>query len=309
MKIAIIGRGEILFKVMERIHEEGFEIPLVVTSKEAPEYTKTSSDFKMFAEKIGSNFIHNPKINVKDLKKFCNESNSFDLAVSINYTGIITQDVIDLFRLGILNMHAGDLPRYKGNAVVAWAIINYEKKIVNCIHKMEGSELDSGDIIVKETLNINVDTKISEIFNWLYSSAPNLFIESISKLKNDPNYIMIDKNNNNSKSMRCYPRMPIDGKIIWSKSSLDIHNLIRASSHPFQGAFTSFNGKKVAIFSSKMVETSETFLAIPGQILNFNSNDVEVATADGKLIVSEFNFEDKFLKPNEFIKTIRSRFV
>ena len=66
-----------------------------------------------------------PKIkNVYDDLK---EYNNLDIGISYNYVDIINQDTIDLFKLGILNAHGGDLPRYRGNACQAWAILNKEK--------------------------------------------------------------------------------------------------------------------------------------------------------------------------------------
>jgi len=54
MKVAIVGRTEILFKSIEFLLENGYEIPLIITSKEAPEYTKISKDFESLAKKIGA---------------------------------------------------------------------------------------------------------------------------------------------------------------------------------------------------------------------------------------------------------------
>lgn len=67
--------------------------------------------------------------------------------MSLNYSSIISQKVIDLFPLGILNAHGGDLPKYRGNACQAWAILNGETKIGLCIHSMIGGEVDNGNII------------------------------------------------------------------------------------------------------------------------------------------------------------------
>jgi methionyl-tRNA formyltransferase len=77
-----------------------------------------------------------------------------DIAVSINYTGVLPQGVIDLFPIGVLNAHGGDLPRYRGKACQAWAIINRESRIGLCIQKMIGGELDSGEVFgVCETVS------------------------------------------------------------------------------------------------------------------------------------------------------------
>ena len=58
------------------------------------------------------------------------------------------------------NAHGGDLPRYRGNACQAWAIINGENKIGLCIHKMIGGELDISDIIARDFLKIDLGTKL-----------------------------------------------------------------------------------------------------------------------------------------------------
>ena len=79
--------------------------------------------------------------------------------------------------MGILNAHGGDLPRYRGNACQAWAILNGEEKIGLCIHKMIGGELDSGNIIAKEFLKIDINTKVTQVWGWMSTSIPKLFLK------------------------------------------------------------------------------------------------------------------------------------
>lgn len=164
MKIALIGRTQILYDSALRLHEMGHEIVCIHTSKEAPEYKCTASDFKSQANTWNITFQQGSKI--VDFKKFLSNS-SADIAVSINYTGIIPQSIIDLFPLGILNAHGGDLPRYRGNACQAWAILNGEDNIGLCIHKMLGDELDSGNIIVRDYFPIDYRTKVTQVWEWM----------------------------------------------------------------------------------------------------------------------------------------------
>ena len=143
MKIAIIGRTELLYDTALRLKNAGHDIVCILTAKEAPEYTRKASDFRQLASDWGIPFTQGPKIlEHEDFLK----SAPADIAVSINYTGVVPQAVIDTYPLGILNAHGGDLPRYRGNACQAWAILNGEERIGLCIHKMIGGELDSGDI-------------------------------------------------------------------------------------------------------------------------------------------------------------------
>ena len=127
MKVAIIGRNEILYDVSRHLLNNGHQITLIITSKHSPEYLKKQDDFEDLAKELEVDFCVGSNINeFRDIIKTIKA----DIAVSMNYTGIIPQSIIDLFNHGILNIHPGDLPRYRGNACLAWAIINAEKNAV-----------------------------------------------------------------------------------------------------------------------------------------------------------------------------------
>ena len=119
----------------------------MITSKAAPEYKK-EQDFKDLADGISTTFIQTGKINSKKVIDKIKSLGIIDIAVSIEYSGVIAAEIIDLFPMGILNAHGGDLPKYRGNACQAWAIIKGEENRL-CIHKMIGGELDSGDIVLR----------------------------------------------------------------------------------------------------------------------------------------------------------------
>ena len=98
MKIAIIGRSENLYHSAEYLVDQGHEVKLVITSKEAPEYTKTSKDFENFAARQGAEFFYCPKIKTiyDDIK-----SMDLDIGISMNYVDVIDQETIDIFKHGI----------------------------------------------------------------------------------------------------------------------------------------------------------------------------------------------------------------
>ena len=94
----------------------------------------------------------------------------------MNYVDVISKEVISSFRLGILNAHGGDLPRYRGNACQAWAIFrNGENKMGLCIHKMVG-KIDSGDIL-ERGYDLNIDANLTTLnaLNWI-SDGEGLYI-------------------------------------------------------------------------------------------------------------------------------------
>ncbi len=308
MKVAIIGRSEYLYETALVLIENGFEIPLIITSKESPEYLYTSKDFQTLASKYGAHFIHTPKINSPEIIAQIKSCGKIDIAVSINYSGIIENEIIHLFTLGILNAHGGDLPRYRGNACMAWAIINKEKRVGLCIHKMIGGELDSGNIILKKYLDININTRVGEIFNWMRKEIPFMMFNALKMLNSNPFYILEEQSKNRTEAMRTYPRVPEDGKIDWTKSNEDILRLINASSEPNSGAFCVYNEQKLIIWNAELFDDYENYLAIPGQIAEISKSGYAIIiTGKGKLKLNMIEYLNKKSIPNEVFKSIRYR--
>lgn len=306
MRIAIIGRTEVLYDTAVMLDEAGHEIVCVLTAKEAPEYKRDAEDFKNLANKLNAPFARGAQIDkhfklLKDVKA--------DIAVSINYSGIIPQKIIELFPLGILNAHGGDLPRYRGNACQAWAILNGEDRIGLCIHKMIGGELDSGDIIAREYLNIDISTKIGEVLDWITTKTPPLMIQAINQLRISSDFRLEAQSLKPQDALRCYPRKPEDGKIDWNMSNEEIVRLINASGLPYAGAFCDFQGKKMIIRDAKIVDESNLFCAIAGQILNICESGVEIACGSGKVMVTEVEYEGIISNPVEIFRSIRQRLV
>lgn len=305
MKIAIIGRTEILYETMELLIKNGYEIPLIITSKEAPEYIKKSNDFEKMAEKIGATYIFTSKLdNYKDEIKGAKS----DIAVSVNYSSIISQEIINLFPMGILNAHGGDLPRYRGNACQAWAMLNGEKKIGLCIHSMIGGEVDSGNIIEREYLDIDINTKVTKCGEWMNEKIPTMFLDAICKLKKDNSYVLEVQSKNPKNALRCYPRIPEDGKIDWSKSNIDILRLINASNKPYPGAYCFYEDKKLIIWDAEIYKDEENYLAEVGQVAKLNvDNGIIIITGSGKLKINIVEYDGFIGNPNEKIKSIRKR--
>lgn len=289
--------------------EQGHEVPLVVTAKEAPEYDVSSNDFKSFAKEIGATFFHSAKINTTENIEIIKQQGTLDIACSINYSGIIAQEVIDLFALGILNAHAGDLPRYRGNAVLAWAIANMEERIGLCIHSMIGGELDSGPIIARIYRKISDDTKIGQLYDWMYTETPGLFCESVSKLVENDDYRLEVQSTAPKDILRCYPREQEDGKICWQTDARTILRLINASGEPFYGAYTFLNGEEIRILDAEVVSDSIPWLGTPGQVSSINEDgSIEILCKDSKLRVKTIkNRVGETLQPSDIIKSIRTR--
>ena len=306
MKIAIIGRSEVLYDTVKILIEYGHMITCIVTSKETPEYTKTASDFQSLASDLSVPFVRTAQI--ADVQEML-ESSKSDIAVSFNYSGVIPSIITDIFPLGILNAHGGDLPRYRGNACQAWAILNGETKIGLCIHKMIGGELDSGDIVGRDYMNIDETTKVTKAWEWLNEKIPYLFVDAIKNLTIDRSYNIEKQSKKHSDAHRCYPRKPEDGRIDWRQSALQILRLINASNKPYAGAFCLYGSSPFIIWDAELVNEYENFSAMPGQVTKIGHDYIEVACSGSKLRILSAELSGKVSVPTVWINSIRSRLL
>lgn len=276
-----------------QLRKQGHQIVGIITAKEAEYYKKTAKDFETLAEYIGTRFwcggINNEIIS--DLKSI-----QPDIAVSMNWISVIPKPFLDLFKYGVLNLHCGDLPRYKGNACPNWAILNGEKEIGITIHQMDEG-LDSGPIILKRHIRLNNNTYISDVYEFIKENTSQMFIDALDLLSKG----FVPKPQQGA-SLRCYTRRPSDSEIKWSDSAENIHRVIRASSHPFAGAYTFLEGHKFIIWRAGWTDTiGQEVCAIAGQIISVGQDTITASTGRGFLIITEYESKAK-------VKNTRQRF-
>ncbi len=306
MKVAIIGRSELMYETILLSKEAGHDIGIIITAREADEYTRTVKDFERISKELNAGFIVSPSLD-RDEVYVALRNAQCDIAISVNYTGIISQKIIDLFRHGVLNAHGGDLPRYRGNACQAWAIINGEDRIALCVYKMVGNYLDGGKIIAREYFELGTKTRVTDCWNWICQRTPVLFVAAMEILERDSGFYIEDTLQSEIKPLRCYPRVPEDGRIDWQDTNLEIDRLVRASCEPYGGAFCFISGIKLTIWRAELFEDQEAYLAIPGQVASIASDHIIVICGRGKLKITEVEYEGKRGSPSVFIRSIRTR--
>lgn len=288
MKIALLGRTEFLLETGKRLEQRGIEIPLVVTAPSESHYRASEEDFAKFAKEIGAKFWVARKLDAGDVDRLV-ESGA-DVALSVNWPFVLGQAVIGAFPHGILNAHAGDLPRYRGNACPNWAILMGESHMGLCVHFMEPDRLDSGPILARDRYPLDNATYIGDCYEWLGYRIPTLFVEAIEAMAQGRSGEPQPREPHTT--LRCYPRRPEDGRIDWKQPVESIHRLIRASSRPFPGAFSFLEGEeRVTIWRSEVFQAREAFLAVPGQVLFRQENDPVVACGSGALRLTEAAIE------------------
>tara|TARA_B100000676_G_C18075195_1_gene847125 strand:+ start:2431 stop:3363 length:933 start_codon:yes stop_codon:yes gene_type:complete len=305
MRVAIIGRTDILLKTAQHLHKSGYTIPLVITSTKSDYDELPNNAYQNFAKDINANYIDTKTLNTPTTKKKIKSSNC-DYAVSMNWATLIKPETLNLFKKGILNIHPGDLPRYRGNATVNWAILNEEKQIGLTIHLMT-EKLDEGPIVKKEYFNLKKNTYVGDVYEWIKEISPTLVNQSLIGL-NSNKIKLSEQSKTGINPMRCFPRKPEDSHINWNQPSQTILKLIRASSKPFLGAYSILDplNKKAVIWKAIATNTDYEYHAIPGQVCYAENGYPVIASKDGLIKIIDSNIDT--LSSDASLKLITSSF-
>lgn len=203
-----------------------------------------------------------------------------DLIVVVAFGQILSQRILDIPPLGCVNVHASLLPRYRGAAPIHWSIINGEKETGVTTMLMDAG-LDTGDMLLKDKVAITEEMNTEELHDQLMAMGGKLLAETIDGLANGT--ITPEKQDD---SISNYAGMlnKETGHIDWSKSAVEIHNLIRGlNSWPV--AWSMKDGKNYKFWSTK-VENSNSDKA-PGTVVELRKNSFCLATGEGLLEVLE----------------------
>ena len=177
-----------------------------------------------------------------------------DVIFSFYYRSMLPMEILNLAPLGAFNMHGSLLPKYRGRACVNWAVLNGETHTGVTLHHMTAKP-DRGNIVDQEAVEILPDESSHDVFLKIIPAAGKVLERSLNNIL-DGNAKGIPQDENLASYFG--RRRPEDGLIDWNKSAREIHNLVRAVTKPFPGAFTIINGKKFMIWKTRPREDLNT---------------------------------------------------
>jgi methionyl-tRNA formyltransferase len=211
----------------------GVEVPLVVTTRDDPSEAQW--------------FVTPAEVNTPEFGRTVAELHP-DFVFSFYFRSLIGEPLLSAARLGALNMHGSLLPRYRGRAPVNWAILHGERETGATLHYMT-SRADAGDIVDQLAVPILEDDDAREVFNKVTVAAEIVLARSVPRLVDGTARRVHQKLEDGQYFGR---RRPEDGKIDWTRSARDIHNLVRAVAPPFPGAFAQVDGQRWMIHKTRV---------------------------------------------------------
>jgi methionyl-tRNA formyltransferase len=184
-----------------------------------------------------------------------------ELLFSFYYRGILPDTLLSLPRLGAFNMHGSLLPKFRGRAPVNWAVLKGETVTGATLHAMTARP-DAGDIVDQEQVSIGPDDTAGEVQSRVTAAAVKILERRLEELENGT---APSRPQDESQATTFGRRRPEDGKIAWTRTAQEVHDLVRAVTHPFPGAFTDIFGGKTYLWRTRLPQLGahDNF---PGQI-------------------------------------------
>ena len=289
MRIVFFGTPLFAGPSLKALIQAGEEISAVVTQpdrKKGRGHLLSQPPVKELAVKNGINVLQPEKMNDAAL---LNELSSIkpELIAVVAYGKILTEEILRLPELGCINVHASLLPKYRGAAPIAWAIINGEKKTGITTMLMDKG-LDTGDILLQEELQIRDDDTTETLSLRLSELGASLLLKTISRIK--------DGSLKPQKQSEEDAYAPIikkeDGLVNWSKTAIELSNFVRGM-HPWPGAYCYLNGEMIKLIGVKAVSGS----GMAGRIEKAHNGEFIAGTGGGLLSIIALQPQNKKVMP------------
>lgn len=296
MRIVFMGTPDFAVPCLEALCNNSHDVCGVFTQPDKPKgrgYKMIPTPVKVCAEKYNI-----PVYQPLSLKKGDDAESALDtlrelspeLIIVVAYGQILPESVLSLPKHGCINIHASLLPEYRGAAPIQWCILD-GKTTTGVTSMMMEKGLDTGDMLIKKSLDIGENETASQLHDRLSALGAQVLIETVEAVEN--NTIKPEKQDD---SLSCYAKMITKdmSRLDFNKDALTVHNIIRGIT-----GFTMLSGKRLKIYSSVIEGESSS---APGTVAD--TDKFSVVCGDGKCVrFTEVQYEgSKRMKTEDFLR-------
>ncbi|MEG1311092.1 MAG: methionyl-tRNA formyltransferase [Romboutsia sp.] len=288
MKIVFMGTPDIAVGCLQKIIDEKHEIIGVVTQPDKPVGRGKKLGMppvKELALKHNLDVYQPAKARDEEFVNILKELNP-ELIIVVAFGQILPKSILDIPKLGCVNVHVSLLPKYRGAAPINWVIINGEEKTgVTTMYMDEG--LDTGDMILKTEFSLDNEITAGELHDQMMEIGAQTLKETIDLIEKG----CAPRKVQNHDEFTYAPMMNKSlGNINWNKNAREIHNLVRGV-NPWPSAYTTYNNATMKVWKTEVL--SEDSDKMPGSIIKVDKDGIRVATSCNVLLIKEIQISGK----------------
>lgn len=257
LKILFMGTPDFAQESLKSIYDTGFEIIGVVTNPDKPKgrgMKLAYSPVKEYA--LEKNLKIYQPIKIKNNTEFLDEIKTLapDVICVVAYGKILPKEILEIPKLGCINVHGSLLPKYRGAAPIQWAVLNGDKTTgITTMYMNEG--MDTGDMILKEEVEIGPEETTGDLWQKLSKIGGEILVKTLKLIEEGK-----APREKQTEEATLAPMLNKEMALIdWENSDANkIHNLIRGL-NPIMGAYSYIDGKKIKFWKSKVLTKEEFF--------------------------------------------------
>ena len=255
MRILFMGTPDFALESLKALYEAKYDIIGVVTNVDKPK----GRGMKMVASPVKEYAIEKKlqvyqPVKVRNNPEFLEEVKKLnpDLICVVAYGKILPQELLDIPKYGCVNVHGSLLPEYRGAAPIQWAVLNGDKK-TGVTTMFMNAGMDTGDMILKEEVEIGEDETTGELWDRLKMIGANLLIKTVKEIENGTATRTKQPEEGTMAPMLSKEMAKIDWE---NKTAQEIKNLVRGL-NPIMGAYTFLDGKKIKFWKVQTLTENE----------------------------------------------------
>lgn len=301
MKILFMGTPDFAKESLEAVYDAGYEILGVVTNPDRPKgrgMKLVASPVKEFAMSKDLK-IYQPE-KVRKNVEFIEEMKALepDVICVVAYGKILPQEILEIPKLGCINVHGSLLPKYRGAAPIQWAVINGDKTTGITTMYMDVG-MDTGDMILKEEVEIGPDETTGELWERLSKIGGQLLVKTLEQIEKGVAPRIPQSDDFSMAPMLDKEMSKIDWK---SKKAIEIKNLVRGL-NPIMGTYSYLNGKKIKFWKVDVLADDDSNIE-NGTVIKSDSNDgLYIKANNGVIKVLEIQGENaKRMNVQDFLR-------
>ncbi|MGD0772114.1 MAG: methionyl-tRNA formyltransferase [Candidatus Solibacter sp.] len=248
MRLVFLGTPAFAVATLEAVVKAGHEVAAVLTQPDRPRgrgQNAAASRVKQAALGLGLTVYQPERVRKPEAVEYL-RGIGCDAMVVVGYGQIIPQAAIDLAPMGIINVHASLLPKYRGAAPIQWAVVRGETRTGVTTMRIDAG-LDTGDMLLKADTEIGPEENAIELGERLAVMGADLLVETLEGLR--AGRIVPEKQDDAQATLAPLLKKE-DGAIDWSEAARAIHNRVRGL-QPWPGAQTSFRGAPLHVWKTR----------------------------------------------------------
>jgi len=262
LNLVFCGTPRFAVPTLQKLVEAGYSLSQVVTQPDRPRgrgMEMALSPVKEAAIRLGLSVLQ--PATIKNNAEFRDQLAAIhpDAIIVVGYGRIIPQWMIDLPRLGNLNLHASLLPKYRGAAPIQWAIANGDSVTGVTTMRIDAG-LDTGDILRQREIPIGAEDTTETLGPKLAAIGADLMVETLRGL--DSGQVRPTPQDHSQATLAPILKKE-DGRMDFTRSAKDLFNRLRGF-QPWPGAFTTFKGKTLQVHRAQPMQRAGT--SKPGEL-------------------------------------------